>query len=331
MAASSPRRCCPWWPTRPVAPARPCACSTSRRFRKPSWRPTVTSSPIPTRRCHASRARRWTTSPHRSCGSAAWRPSARCDSATPSMRFFARSKPSTPTRSCSPPGITVASAVCCSEAPRSRSVVACRCPWSSSGRRLPADHDHRNPLREHRSVGKGRGAGKAYEARGGTTMLVSDVMQVSLVTAAPRTTLSAAVRLMTDRRVRHLPVMDAGRLVGIVSDRDVKRVMASPATSLAANELNYLLDKLTVGQFMTRELNYLLDKLTVEQFMTRAVITVTPTLPIEEAARIMLKERISALPVTEGERVVGIVTETDVMELVVRALGAGEPSSRRDV
>lgn len=145
-------------------------------------------------------------------------------------------------------------------------------------------------------------------------MLVSDVMQGSLVTAAPRTTLSEAVRLMTDRRVRHLPVMDAGRLVGIVSDRDVKRVMASPATSLAANELNYLLDKLTV-----------------EQFMTRAVITVTPGLPIEEAARIMLKERISALPVTEGGRVVGIVTETDVLELFVRALGAGEPSSRLDV
>jgi len=145
-------------------------------------------------------------------------------------------------------------------------------------------------------------------------MLVSDVMRRSLVTAAPSTTLSEALSLMTDRRVRHLPVMDAGRLVGIVSDRDVKRVMASPATSLAANELNYLLDKLTV-----------------EQFMTRAVITVTPTLPIEEAARIMLKERISALPVTEGGRVVGIVTETDVVELFVRALGAGEPSSRLDV
>ncbi len=145
-------------------------------------------------------------------------------------------------------------------------------------------------------------------------MLVADVMRDHVVTAAPGTTLAEAVRLMTVHRVRHLPVMDADRLLGIVSDRDVKRVMASPATSLAAHELNYLLDKLTV-----------------EQFMTRAVITITPGLPVEEAARVMLKERISALPVTDAGRVVGIVTETDVLELFVRALGAGEPSSRLDV
>src|SRR5262245_34291532 len=255
------------------------------------------SSPIPTRRCRAPRARPWTTSPRRSCGSETWRPSAPSDSATLSMRFFARPRPSTPTRSCSPPGITVASGGCCSEAPRTRSAAARRCRSSSSSLRPPASRDHR----------KADGA----RTRGGTTMLVSDVMRRSLVTAAPSTTLSEALSLMTDRRVRHLPVMDAGRLVGIVSDRDIKRVMASPATSLGAHELNYLLDKLAV-----------------EQFMTRAVVTVAPVLPIEEAARIMLKERISALPVTDGGRVVGIVTETDVLELVVRALGAGEPSSR---
>jgi acetoin utilization protein AcuB len=90
--------------------------------------------------------------------------------------------------------------------------------------------------------------------------------------------------------------------------------MASPATSLAAQELTYLLDRLAV-----------------EEIMTRAVITIAPTFPVEEAARIMVQEKISALPVTEGGHLVGIVTETDVLDLVVRAMGAGEPSSRLDV
>jgi acetoin utilization protein AcuB len=145
-------------------------------------------------------------------------------------------------------------------------------------------------------------------------MLVEDVMQRDLITVTPGTTLPEALRLSRGRGIRHLPVMDDGDLVGIVSDRDLKRAMASPATSLERHELNYLLEKVTM-----------------EEIMTRAVITVGPMLPVEEAARLMIKERISALPVTEQGRVVGIVTETDVLELFLRAMGAGEPSSRLDV
>lgn len=145
-------------------------------------------------------------------------------------------------------------------------------------------------------------------------MLVADIMQVKVATVTPKTTLPEAVRLTQQRGVRHLPVMEHERLVGIVSDRDLKRAMASPATSLTVHELNYLLDRVTVGEIMTR-----------------AVITAAPTFPVEEAARIMVKEKVSALPVTEAGRLVGIVTETDVLELFVRAMGAGEPSSRLDV
>ena len=65
--------------------------------------------------------------------------------------------------------------------------------------------------------------------------------------------------------------------------------------------------------------------------MTRAVITIGRTFPIEEAARLMVKEKVSALPVTDAGRLVGIVTETDVLEMFVKAMGAGEPSSRIDV
>ncbi|HET7874386.1 MAG TPA: CBS and ACT domain-containing protein [Methylomirabilota bacterium] len=145
-------------------------------------------------------------------------------------------------------------------------------------------------------------------------MLVQDVMQTELLTITPETTLPEAIKLVQRRGVRHLPVVEGQTLVGIVSDRDLKRAMPSGATSLSAQELNYLLDRVQVGEFMTR-----------------TVITVAPIFPVEEAARLMVSEKISALPVTDGERLVGIVTETDVLALFARAMGALEPSSRLDV
>jgi acetoin utilization protein AcuB len=144
-------------------------------------------------------------------------------------------------------------------------------------------------------------------------MLVRDIMQSRLITVDPKTTLPQAMRLAAERRIRHLPVVDDGELVGIVSDRDLKQAMASPATSLEAHELTYLLQRLTV-----------------DQLMTRAVITVRPGLPVAEAARLMLQERISALPVTDDGRLIGIITETDLLELLVRTMGSS-PSTRPEV
>jgi acetoin utilization protein AcuB len=145
-------------------------------------------------------------------------------------------------------------------------------------------------------------------------MLVEQVMRAAVITITPKTSLPEALRLVQHRGIRHLPVVEDDALVGIVSDRDLKRAMASPATSLE-----------------THELRYLLDALTVDEIMTRPVITIGPTFPIEEAARLIVKERVGALPVTERGRLVGIVTETDVLELFVKGMGAGEPSSRIDV
>jgi acetoin utilization protein AcuB len=144
-------------------------------------------------------------------------------------------------------------------------------------------------------------------------MLVRDIMQSKLITIDPTTTLPQAIRLAAERRIRHLPVVDGGELVGIVSDRDLKQAMASPATSLEAHELSYLLQRLTV-----------------DHFMTRTVITVRPGLPVAEAARLMLQERISALPVTDDGRLIGIITETDLLELLVRTMKTS-PSSRPGV
>jgi acetoin utilization protein AcuB len=145
-------------------------------------------------------------------------------------------------------------------------------------------------------------------------MLVQDVMRAEVITIAPHTTLPEAIRLARERGVRHLPVVEDGRLVGIVSDRDLKRAMASPATSLAKQELTFLLNRLQVREIMTPH-----------------VVTTAPMLPVEDAARVLLSEKISALPVTEGDRLVGIVSETDLLGLLVKGLGATEPSSRLDV
>jgi acetoin utilization protein AcuB len=145
-------------------------------------------------------------------------------------------------------------------------------------------------------------------------MLVGDIMRRDVVTVGPKTRWPEAMALLGRRGIRHLPVLADGRLVGIVSDRDFKVAMVPSGVSRATLELTYLLDPLTIGEMMTR-----------------AVITVTPEWPVEEASRLMTKERISALPVVQDGRLVGIVTETDVVALFVRAMGAGEPSSRLDI
>jgi acetoin utilization protein AcuB len=145
-------------------------------------------------------------------------------------------------------------------------------------------------------------------------MLVKDVMQAHPVTATLETRLPNLLRLLQRRGFRHLPVLDGGKLVGIISDRDIKQSMVSAASMTEGRERDRLLDELTAGQIMAR-----------------AVVTIGPMFGVEEAARLMATRKISALPVTEGDRLVGIVTETDVLHLFVRAMGVLEPSSRLDV
>lgn len=129
-------------------------------------------------------------------------------------------------------------------------------------------------------------------------MLVEQIMQSTLVTVASQTTLTEARRLTRQRGIRHLVVVDGGRLVGIISDRDLKGATGEGP---------------------------------VGDIMTRGVITVAPNAAVEDVGRLMVGEKISALPVMRGDRPIGIVTETDVLRLFVRALGATEPSSRLDV
>ena len=127
-------------------------------------------------------------------------------------------------------------------------------------------------------------------------MKVQDIMTTPAVTVGLDMPVLEARQVMERQRIRHLPVTDGGRLMGIVTDRDIRLNMPSPATSLSVWEINFLIAKLTVGSVMRR-----------------AVITVDPQRDAAEAARIMLDHKIGALPVVDGGAVVGIVTETDML------------------
>jgi acetoin utilization protein AcuB len=127
-------------------------------------------------------------------------------------------------------------------------------------------------------------------------MQVRDLMTQSLITVSPGTSVTEAKAMMSKDRIRHLLVTDGGKLVGLVTDRDIRLNLASPATSLSVWELNYLLARLTVGDVMTKSL-----------------ITIAPDRDAGEAARMMLEHRIGALPVLDGTRLVGILTETDIV------------------
>jgi len=127
-------------------------------------------------------------------------------------------------------------------------------------------------------------------------MLVRALMTGAPITLPPDISIFEARRLMDDARIRHVLVTLGGDLLGIVTDRDIRLNMPSPATTLSVWELNYLLARLTVGEVMTK-----------------SVIVVDPQRDAREAATILLSEKIGALPVLEGETLVGIVTETDFL------------------
>ena len=137
-------------------------------------------------------------------------------------------------------------------------------------------------------------------------MRVRELMTATPITVAPESTVVDARHLMATRRFRHLLVVDGERLVGIVTDRDIRLTLPSLATSLSVWELNYLLARLTV-----------------KDVMSRSVITIGADRDAAEAARIMVEHKIGALPVLEGERLVGIVTETDFLRAFALSYAAG--------
>ena len=125
-------------------------------------------------------------------------------------------------------------------------------------------------------------------------MRVRDIMTAQPITVDPETPMLEARQWMVQKRIRHLVVVENARVVGIVTDRDIRLNLPSPATSLSVWELNYLLAQRRVGGVMSA-----------------TVLVVDPDRPVADAARIMMEHKIGALPVVDEGRLVGIVTESD--------------------
>ncbi len=140
-------------------------------------------------------------------------------------------------------------------------------------------------------------------------LLVSDCMTKDVITVESKTILPKAHRLMTEKQIRRLPVVDNGKLVGILTIGDVRGAEPSQATSLSIWEINYLLDQMQIRETMTRK-----------------PITINEQATIQEAAQKMLENRISGLPVVDKTgKLTGIITESDIFRFVVQSWNGAEP------
>lgn len=146
-------------------------------------------------------------------------------------------------------------------------------------------------------------------------MLVGERMSTPVLTIEPDVPVQDALARMRKDKVRRYPVVDRrGKLIGIVTNTDLMNASPSEATTLSVWEINYLLSKITV-----------------ERVMTKNVITTQEDCPIEEAARIMADHKIGGLPVVRGESLVGIITETDLFNILLEMLGARRAGVRLTV
>ena len=133
--------------------------------------------------------------------------------------------------------------------------------------------------------------------------LVADIMTPNPVTVTPRNAIRTAVNLMREGGFRRLPVVDRGRLVGIITDRDLRRAANSP--------------------FVVREQwydNFILDHIEVGSCMTPDPLTVPPSASVADAVRLMRDHKVGGLPVVADGQLVGIVTETDLLDFLIELL-----------
>jgi acetoin utilization protein AcuB len=143
-------------------------------------------------------------------------------------------------------------------------------------------------------------------------MLVQHWMTRDVVTVEADTPFLEARLLLKEKNIRHLPVVDRGKLIGVVTDRDVKQAAPSGATTLDIYELNYLLLKMKVRDLVKGE-----------------PITIKPTNSVEKAALLMHDHKIGCLPVVDDAgNLVGMITETDLLEVMVEILGYKEKGTR---
>lgn len=142
-------------------------------------------------------------------------------------------------------------------------------------------------------------------------MFVGERMSRPVISVSPEEPINEVLAMFRTERIRRAPVMKEGKLLGIVSERDLLNASPSSATTLSVWEMNYLISKVRVKDVMTKK-----------------VIVVDKNTPIEEAARIMADKKIGGMPVTSSEKVVGIITETDLFKVFLELMGARQKATR---
>ena len=144
-------------------------------------------------------------------------------------------------------------------------------------------------------------------------MLVKEKMTPNPVCITKETTLANALQLMREHKIRRLPVLEGNNLVGIVTDRDLREVTPSPATSLSMHELTYLLAKTKIGSILPKKGN---------------VITIDADAFLEEAALLMRDHKIGGIPVVEDGILIGIITETNIFDAFIEIMGLRQEGFR---
>ncbi len=143
-------------------------------------------------------------------------------------------------------------------------------------------------------------------------MLVRERMSSPVISVPPDMPIMECLKMMKEKGIRRTPVLDKkGRLLGIVSDKDLLNAAPSDAITLSVWEMNYLLAKVQVKEVMTKQ-----------------VLTVTENTPIEEAAYAMVQNKIGGMPVMKGDEVVGLITETDLFKIFLELMGAQDDGVR---
>jgi acetoin utilization protein AcuB len=142
-------------------------------------------------------------------------------------------------------------------------------------------------------------------------MRVKEMMTKNPVTIEPDTLVLDARRIMKEKNIHRLPVVEKGKLIGIVTKHDLLDAAPSPATPVSVHDLNYLLSKMKVKEIMKKN-----------------PVTVTPNTPFEDALRVGQEKKIGSFPVVENGKLVGITTESDIVRYLIHALGIHEEGSR---
>jgi acetoin utilization protein AcuB len=148
----------------------------------------------------------------------------------------------------------------------------------------------------------------AGDPNGGERMLVKNWMSKNVITVNEDDSMQDALKLLKQHNIRMIPVLKNGQLIGVVTDRDLKRASASDATTLDVHELLYLISKIKVKNIMTKN-----------------PISVPPDLTVEETAEVLLNNKISGAPVVDDTgKVVGTITQTDLFRVLIALTGVGK-------